>query len=47
MMATVLLSELDCSVGIVGGVDTLSPSDAGGVVDTLSPSDAGAAIDIS
>ena len=46
MMATVL-SELDCSVGIVGGVDTLSPSGAGGVVDTLSLSDAGAAIDIS
>ena len=32
MMATVL-SELDGSVGIVGGaVDTLSPSDAGAVL---------------
>ena len=43
MMAAVL-SEPDSGVGIVGGVDTLSPSDAGGVLDTLSPSDAGAAI---
>ena len=32
MMAAVLLSELDCSVGIVGGaVDTPSSSDAGAV----------------